>query len=80
MLAGAFALGDAPMFPHRSLERALAVFAVFTGNYQRGAFVHRRDPGAPVEGRTKEQRDNGLFGTNRLMVNINATSLGAWGA
>jgi hypothetical protein len=68
------------MFPHRPLERILAVFAVFTGNYQRGSLVHRRNPGAPVEERTKEQRDIGLFGTNRLMVNINATSLGAWGA
>jgi hypothetical protein len=28
MLAGAFALGDAPMFPHRSLERA-SLFLLF---------------------------------------------------
>jgi hypothetical protein len=65
------------------LERALAVFAVFavfTGNYQRGSLVHRRNPGAPAKERTKEQRDNGLFGTNRLMVDMNAKSLGAWGA
>jgi hypothetical protein len=62
------------------LERALAVFAVFTGNYQRGSLVHRRNPGAPAEERTKEQRDNGLFATNRLMANMNAKSLGAWGA
>jgi hypothetical protein len=70
---------------HRSFQPALprkgpAVFAVFTGNYQRGSLVHRRNPGAPAEERTKEQRDNGLFGTNRLMANMNAKSLGAWGA
>jgi hypothetical protein len=72
-------LRDAHTFSHWSSGKGgFAVFAVFTGNYQRGVAPSPQESWAPVAERTKEQRDNGLFGRSRPMVNINAGIPRCW--
>jgi hypothetical protein len=54
MLAPAFAPRDADLFPSRSSRKGARCYCCFfTGNYQRGSLVHRRNPGAPAKERTK---------------------------